>query len=193
MKKYFLLPLFVGFLALSCTDNNIVEPVSTDATSQSVSELKWLDLPQFASNRLMKVVSASKLITGSVGGKIDVECKIENSKAYPFLMKASLDVPPNAFDGSQTLLFTVILDDQTMTATFSPSPMTFKVPLSLDLEYSGIDLSTIDQSRLNFAYLAGDGSIQVASYQKLDVNTSILRIRVKSAKIEHFSRFGFVQ
>jgi hypothetical protein len=193
MKKYFLLPLLVGFLVLSCTDNNIVEPVSTDAASQSVSELRWLDLPKFASNKLMKVVSASKLITGSVGGKIDVECKIENNTGYPFLMKAKLIVPPNAFAGDQTLLFTVMLDDQTMTATFSPSPMTFNIPLSLDLEYSGVDLSTIDQSRLNFAYLADDGSIEVASYQKLDVNASILRISVKSAKIEHFSRFGFVQ
>lgn len=196
MKKFAFLILFLSALFFSACqeENNITEPfasksnVSQPATGNS---LQWVELPKQIKNRLLKEVSASETILGSEGGEVKVSQDYQDGPFGKFSMDAKLKIPKHAFNDDQTITFVVMLDDQTTTATFAPHPMEFNIPLEFTLEYRGIDISGIDPSTLCFAYLADDGTIQYAQYDKIDVNTALNSITVSKALIPHFSRFGF--
>jgi hypothetical protein len=196
MKKLsFVIPFLFGLLFIACQEgNNLTEPLAlkSDANQPATSNsLQWIELPKQIKNRLLKEVSASTTIMGSEGGQVSINKDFQDGPFGKFCMYATLKIPKHAFDDNQTITFTVSLDDQTTTATFAPHPMTFNIPLEFTLEYRGIDISTIDLSKLSFAYLADDGTIQYAQYDKIDVNPALNSISVSKALIPHFSRFGF--
>jgi len=86
----------------------------------------------------------------------------------------------------------MILDDKSAVVEFGPSPMNFNETLKFDLEYRGIDLGGIDVSKVKFVYMADNGSIQQIQSDGIDVNVKDHSLKVKNAKLNHFSRFGFV-
>jgi hypothetical protein len=197
MKKLSFLILFLSALFFSACqeENSITEPFASKSNvNQPTSpgnSLQWVELPKQIKNRLLKEVSSSETIKGIDGGEVKVGLDYKNGPFGNFRMDAKLKIPKHAFNDDQVITFVVTLDDQTTTATFAPHPMEFNIPLEFTLEYRGIDISGIDISKLSFAYLADDGTIQYAQYDKIDVNLALNSITVSKALIPHFSRFGF--
>jgi len=216
MKKLILVISLIGFTFFGCSDSNIVEPNSTDNTSIQANTVNFIELPQISELRLMKEVSTSKLITSKDGGNLKIDYKIDKAPFGDFQMKSELKVPKNAFSENE-LLFNMILDDQTTSVSFFPSPKKFSVPLELDLEYKGFDASKINIQTLSFIYLGSDGSVEKIQFDEIEfvkgdltvkINKNGImeikgidnydtkmesKLKIKNARIIHFSRFGFVQ
>jgi hypothetical protein len=198
MKKLSTLALLIfGLFFFGCQKENTITgpsaPYSNTVQPVSSNSLQWLEMPKMISHSLQKTISSTGSILGSKGGEVKVNLQYKDGPFGKFQMQASLKIPKHAFTDDQTLNIIVTLDDQTTTATFDPHPMTFNVPLVFDLEYTGIDVSSIDPTTLSFAYLADDGSIQLAKFDKIEVNIKGNKISVSGALIDHFSRFGFVR
>jgi len=74
---------------------------------------------------------------------------------------------------------------------FAPT-MVFYSDVYYNVTYSGLNLNGIDLSKIKFAYIGADGSIQIAEHEGITFNTATGMLSVKNARIPHFSRYGFV-
>ena len=82
-------------------------------------------------------------------------------------------------------------DNKTTVTSFSPS-MEFNKKASFSITYQGLKLYGINISDIKFAYIASDGSVQYAENEGITVDKYMGILKVKNAKIPHFSRYGFV-
>lgn len=199
MKKLFTLLAISVIIFFGCQEeNSLVQPVASKSIasfSQSSNQtIEWVALPiikKGSSPTVQTTISDSKKINGKEGGEIEVEYGSKNGPFGEFDMHATLQVPKNAFSGSQVIKMT--LDDKTATATFNPHPMSFAKPLKLDLEYQGINLDGVNPAKVYFAYLGDDGTVEIIKCDKLEINKADHSIKVEGAQLNHFSRFGFVR
>ncbi|UCH66355.1 MAG: hypothetical protein JSW63_04295 [Ignavibacterium sp.] len=70
--------------------------------------------------------------------------------------------------------------------------MQFEEDVTLDLVFTGLDLTSIDPNGIDFVYVNEDGSVEQIEYEDINVNVSTGRIEVEEAELSHFSRYGFV-
>ena len=82
-------------------------------------------------------------------------------------------------------------DGATCVSTFGPSYV-FNLSLTLNITYTGVNLSGINPSTVKFAYLATDGSVKYAANDGIVVDLATGKLQVVNAVIPHFSRYGFV-
>lgn len=94
-----------------------------------------------------------------------------------------------SFYGTKTISQT--FDTETAAITFGPS-MQFNNPVDYTLTITGADLSGINPATLDFVYIDASGNMYTVEkdYVTMDVSTGLLK--VKNAKLNHFSRYGFV-
>ncbi len=189
MKNLIFVLLLGVLITFGCSNNNsITNPVVGQKNQKS-----WIKLPPTAGLKTETQYTEGAWITANKGGNVQLN-KVVNIEPFGQLnMVAKLTVPPDAFHGVDSLYFTVILDDETCTATFTPSPYVFDEPLEFDLTYNGVDLTGVDPDSVGFAYLAEDGEIVNADYDQLTVHVDQGKISVKNAVLHHFSRYGFVR
>ena len=95
----------------------------------------------------------------------------------------------NAFTGTQTISQT--FNTETAAITFGP-PMQFNVPVDYTLIITGVDLTGVNPNTLDFVYIDANGNMYAVQkdYVMMDASTGMLK--VKNAKLNHFSRYGFV-
>ena len=92
--------------------------------------------------------------------------------------------------------FHVEFDPDLLAVDFQPSPFTFANPVDIDLLWRGIDKNTIKTMRKNhsFGYLDNNGNfLESTPYLEIDFGMGPGSIKVKDAKIPHFSRYGFLR
>lgn len=184
MKKILLsVFLLAGFIFTGCWPETAVAP---DYSSTPANK-SWIELPGASSLSIETLFSKSELIDGSKGGKI----KLKEKYGSNLEVEAELDIPKNAFSGTQ--LVTILLDDQTTSATFSPTPFVFNKSLSLSLEYEGLDLSDLGTSEIDFYYIGVNGEFILAEHDGVTVDVRKGKLKVKNASIPHFSRYGFTK
>ncbi len=177
-----LLSLFV----IGCSEQSgLVAPENKVNTT----EPNWIALPQPEGLSTEANFSTSKWINSYYGGTIS---EYESYYGGPF-GRVTIDVdayfPRYSFSGSKYI--TMIVDDQTCTATFSPH-MVFSKEVIYNATFTGVDLSSVNPATVKFAYLADDGSVQYAANEGISVDKIRGKLVVKNAKIPHFSRYGFV-
>lgn len=184
MKYYLLIPILAIFILAGCAkENSILEP----QTSQIQTNRQWLKINQSSTLSVENTYTVTKSIDGNKGGSIAlVQSFINDGKQASF--SANLTIPKHAFKGTLNISYTV--NTETASIEFSPTTPGFNRDLSLDLIFTGIDISKNKTSDLRFSYLDGDNIIPVESaYVKVDVNQGILE--VLGAQISHFSRYGW--
>ena len=196
MKK--LLALFaIGILFFACSENtNLVDPVdqhnSTLTTQSSQPTLNWLSTPSSKTGKFVGLdqVAGASFIDLSVGG--DVKANFVSADGRKTI-SATLHVPAGALKDRKYLVFYMKIDNEKLSIKFLPHPITFDIPLKLDLEYTGLDLRGIDPGKIYFAYLDDPttGFIISNKYIYTDVKTGTLRIT--GGEIPHFSEYGFVR
>jgi hypothetical protein len=186
MRRYIYLFAMLTLFVIGCSEqSNMLTPVNNVNTT----EPNWIALPQAEGLSVNKEFSTSKWINSYYGGTLS---EYESYYGGPF-GRVTIDVdayfPSYSFYGSKNI--TMIVDDQTCTATFSPH-MVFNRSVVYNAVFTGVDLTGIDPSKVKFAYLAEDGSLEYAANEGITVDKSRGKLVVKNAKIPHFSRYGFV-
>ena len=177
--------------AIGCSERTSINSPETNVLTQ---EPNWISLPNMNGENGMSVMSmpifqASKEIDGKTGGKIRIDEKYLGGPLGEVKVKAELEFPKDAFVGSKNI--TMILDTQFGLATFSPHAY-FDKDAIYNVEFIGLDLTGLDSKNVGFVYQAEDGSYEYIDYSKIEVDIKNGRLKVRDAKLPHFSRYGFV-
>jgi hypothetical protein len=177
MKYYFLVPILAAFILAGCAkENSIMGPPSQQTQSKS----EWIKVSTPAASLAVEnSYTASKTIDGSKGGTISL---IQKN------VIALLTIPKGAFSGTQVISYTV--NTATASIDLSPSPQSFNKDLTLDLTFTGIDLSGYQSSQLCFAYLDGTNIVPTNSGHVI-INTKLGLLSTIGTQISHFSRYGW--
>jgi hypothetical protein len=178
MKKIFLLLILVGITFLSCSekqDDNIVS--STSSSDLLVSEQLY----------------TAKLINGEIGDELTLNETYIDSTGREINIYARLRVLENSFPGDATISMIPNADD--LSIRFSPE-MTFNRDLRLDLVFTGIDLEKFGYTTTgtyDFAFFADNGDVELIESDISQVNIQQKKISVQNAKLNHFSRYGWIR
>ena len=198
MKKYFLLLVTAGLVLSGCNSENfLVDPVQSNSnvkqSQQIVIETGFLNLPVMkqTGNSVASNLTDAALIYGNKGGELEVEGKLGIAKSGVVEVHGRLDIPSGAFKGSKTLYMSA--DKSSTSVTFGPSGTHFDKYLLLDLKYDGLNLDGVDVSNIKFVYLSSDGIYSIIPNDGIQVDVKEGKIEVLGARIDHFSRFGFVR
>ena len=60
------------------------------------------------------------------------------------------------------------------------------------LKIEGVDLSGVNPNTLDFVYIDASGNIHPVEYEVVTMDAVNGKLEVKNAKLNHFSRYGFV-
>jgi hypothetical protein len=195
MKK--LLALFaIGILLFACSENsNLVDPqhsTNSTITSQKTSTFNWISTPSTKGSKFIGLDQAEgeQVVDLTVGGTVTANfVSLDGSKT----ISATLHVPAGALANTPSLRFYMLADNDKLSIQFLPHPTVFDIPITMDLEYTGVDLSGINPSSVYFAYLDNDMTSWVIPNEKIFVDKSTGTLRITGGEIPHFSEYGFVR
>lgn len=174
--------LFAALLFAGCSQVTDVNSPNQQAKSEF---LKLNVTPQSA---VEWTFGASKLIDGSKGGFVSFNKNYTSESGRRISLDVMVTIPVGAFSGKQVIGFTI--DSETGVLDFSPSPMSFDIPLTLDYSIQGVDLSNSNMKSLDFYYLNGN-KLSKVTYESKFVDQSSGTLQVNAAQIYHFSRYGW--
>ena len=184
MKYYMLVPILAVLIFAGCAkENSIMGPQTS--TNQSTSQ--WIKIIHAPSLSVENTYTVSKSIDGSKGGTVEL-MKVFKDDGKWALVTAKLTIPRGAFSGTQVISYTV--NTETASIDFSPNSINFYKNLSLDLVFTGVNISGYKTSELAFAYLGGN-YIVPAKFTYANANIAQGLLVVLGAQIDHFSRFGW--
>jgi len=178
MKQLFLLCFLVGITILSCSDNIdnslVSSQINTDITSPGQ-------------------LSLSKIVDGVIGDEIILTKTFNDIAGNEINVYARLRILDNSFPG--TVAITIIPNVEDLSVQFFPE-MTFNRDVRLDLVFTGIDLEKFGYTTTgtyDFAFFADSGDIELIESDISQVNIPQNKISVQNAKLNHFSRYGWIR
>jgi hypothetical protein len=188
MRSLTILAFLAAFLIVSCTDTSIA-PVKSD--NQSINFIK---LPPKAGLSVENSFTVIKTINGDDGGTIKLKESYIAEDGHTVKIDVKLKIKKNSFSGEKTITMTV--DDEIAAVRFTPH-MVFNIPMTLDVKFEGIDLSELKQiTNGDYEFVYIDDCLEVVEYVDHDgitVDESDGEIRVRKAKLNHFSRYAFAR
>ncbi|MCP5063862.1 MAG: hypothetical protein GY936_15550 [Ignavibacteriae bacterium] len=189
MKKLFALTTLVGFLFVGCQDDSSVLAPDFSIEKTSLSK-ESIDITKSINTSDVKSqYSKNFTIDGEEGGKLFVKHSWTDANGQLTRLAATLVIPKNAFKGK--LNFDMIFDLENHWLELYPSPYTFDKPLTLNLLFSNVDLSNIDEDSFEFNYL--DGEPEDLKYEYIEIDRREGFLYVKGAQLNHFSRYGWTR
>lgn len=177
--------IVLGILRCADSDNSVIQ--AND--SETVSNLAINPTVVYTEQGL----TLSKLIDGKKGGSIYLDTTFVNPDGDSIELNLNLLFLPGSFNEVKEI--TVVPEFNTASVKFLPE-MTFLKPAFLDLSYKGINLTQLgfnSNSKVDFVYLADDGSIEYLLKDECKINWNKSQVYVKKAKLPHFSRYSFVR
>jgi hypothetical protein len=130
-----------------------------------------------------------KDINGYYGGWFSEAFSYQGGTTGTVNINSTLHFFANSFTGTKTI--TQTFNTETAAITFGPS-MQFNIPVDYTLIITGADLTGVNPATLDFVFIDANGNMFYVDkdYVIMDLNTGMLK--VKNAKLNHFSRYGFV-
>jgi len=181
---------FIGFLFVALLLILGCEQV-TDVNSppEQILNKKLIQLPTPIGPGVEDYHTESKDIDGATGGWFSETFSYQGGINGTVNIISTLHFYANSFTGTKTI--TQTFDTETAAITFGPS-MQFNVPVDYTLTITGVDLTGVDPTTLDFVYIDANGNMYAVQkdYVTMDLSNGILK--VKNAKLDHFSRYGFV-
>jgi hypothetical protein len=178
MKKLFLLTILVGITLLGCAENQESNLVSSN------SQTDFSSLGQ---------LYAAKLINGETGDELILNETIIDSTGKEIVIYARLRVLENSFPGSITISMIPNVED--LSIQLFPE-MNFSKDVRLDLSFSGINLEEFGYNTTgtyDFAFFAVNGDVELIESDISHANLEQNKIKVLNAKLNHFSRYGWIR
>ena len=193
MKR--LLALFAfGILFYACSENtNLVDPNQHNSlTSQSKTTLSWLSSHMSKGSDFIGLDQATgeQVIDLTVGGDVTANFVSTDGKKT---ISATLHVPAGALANTPSLRFYMLVDNDKLSIQFQPHPTFFDIPLTLDLTYTGIDLTGVSPTGIYFAYLDDPNTGFIIDSDHITIDKGTGTISISGGEIPHFSEYGFVR
>lgn len=186
MKKLLFSAVLVSLFLFGCSqDVGINEPAQQIGAKKSLIKLP-ADFQMLTEDQL----TVSGKIDGSVGGFIEDSKELKGRGMRGKEMYASLIVPAGAFEG--TKVFNIVFDNNDAAVQFTPSPMDFNKPLTLNFSIGGMDLKGVDEHSIDFVYITPQGDFEKVDYESIHVDKRQGTLTVVNAQLNHFSRYGFI-
>ncbi len=185
MKKYISIIAVLSLFVIGCRNDSII---SSDPISEQ-SSYKIIKLPMSTGMQVNTIYSDSKTIDGSSGGTLSLSGSYSGGPFGTVAVNSTLVFQAGSFSGTKTISMTA--DDQYCASTFLPG-MSFAKAGIYNITYTGVDLTGINPSSVKFVYLKQDGTLEYPVHEGITVESAIGKISVKNAKLNHFSRYGFV-
>lgn len=179
-----LLVLFLSFFGCDLiTENN--------PTPEKVLNKKLIKLPPRSGLSVENTFSITETIDGDKGGDMELNEEYYKQNGDKVKIKAELKIKQHSFPGTVDITLTV--DDIYAAISFSPA-MVFEKALELDLKFEGIDLAPLGLTNgpYDFVFIDDHRNIELVSYNSFHVDEEKGKIWVSKAKLNHFSRYGFV-
>jgi len=191
MKKILAFIVIGTLFLIGCQEaGNPIAPVSENETDlTSFNQPNWITLPKPDNMSIERHFSSKKKINGRRGGDVHLKAEYEGGVHGVVKIDARIQFPRKAFSGIQDI--TLIIDSENGLTTFYPH-MKFNKSAVYDLKFDGLDLSNVDPDNIDFVYQSEDGTIEKVEYDKLKVDIKAGKIEIQKAKLNHFSRYGFV-
>ena len=185
MKKYISIVVLLSLFVIGCSEETLVSSNPDSAQNG----YKLIKLPTASDLQINNIYSDSKSILGSAGGSLSVQGSYSGGPFGTVTVNSTLVFPAGSFSGTKTISMTA--DDEYCASTFLPG-MSFSKSGIYNITYTGVDLTGINPSTVRFAYLKQDGTMEYPVHEGITVDFVTGKISVKNAKLNHFSRYGFV-
>ena len=194
--KYFSAILLVTlvFLTPGCDDNSDLSINNSESDLHSsfskVTEYELIPLPNRSPLWMDSVFTMSKVIDGTVGGRMIMDKYYISESGDSVIIKGDLRIPAGAFQGTETITMTV--DDEHAAIHFYPE-MVFDDTLKLFQSFEGLNLENYPTGTFDFVFIADDGSIELLKKNGVQVVVPQGIVRVQNAMLVHFSRYGWIR
>ena len=132
----------------------------------------------------------TKFVDGRRGETLKIDTDYEDGPFGKVEIKAELKFPKDCFIGTKNI--TMQINSSFGTATFSPHA-TFEKCAVYNAEFKGLDLSGIAPGSIDFVYKSEKGKYEKIEESKIEVDLKEGKLKVKDAKLPHFSRYGFIR
>ena len=189
MKYLMTLAILAILLIVSCTDTSI-DPIESD--NQSYQLIK---LPPKAGLSVENSYTVTKTISGEHGGTLKIKVSYVAEDGHTVKIDVKFKIKKNSFSGEQNISMTV--DDNYAGVKFTPHNMEFSKATELDVKFEGLDLDQLESKSgiYDFVYADYSGAVldDDIDYNTIQVQENQGKIRVKKAKLNHFSRYVFVR
>ena len=187
MKKLLTFSLLSFLLFFGCNqESEITSPVDNSPNSQ----LKLISLPTPSGGlNIENDYTAYKSIDGSVGGSFWASYSYKGGPNNMVYMTSGLNFPANSFTGTKNISQTFSSTGASM--VFGP-PMQFNTTVYYSLKIGGLDLTGVNPETLDFVYIDANGNMHPCEYDYVMMDENSGTLMVRKAKLNHFSRYGFV-
>jgi len=177
--------LFITLLIILGCD----QVTEINAPQERILNKQLINLPTPTGLVVEDLHTEYKDIDGAIGGWFTEDFTYEGGPNGNVYFQSTLHFYANSFTGTQTISQT--FNTETAAITFGPS-MQFNVPVDYTLTINGLDLTAVNPNTLDFVYIDTNGNMYSVQkdYVTMDLSTGMLK--VKNAKLNHFSRYGFV-
>jgi len=159
-----------------------------NAPQERILNKQIISLPQPIGLGVEDLHTESKDIDGSYGGWFGESFEYQGTNGTVYI-NSFLHFYADAFTGTKTI--TQTFNTETAAITFGPS-MQFNVPVDYTLIIFGADLSGVNPNTLDFVYIDANGNMYAVQKDYVTMDLSSGMLKVKNAKLNHFSRYGFV-
>jgi len=129
-----------------------------------------------------------KEINGDTGGEFQKWFAYQTSNGT-ISQFCDLDFLPSAFSGIKTISMTFNTNGAAM--ELGPA-MLFQANVEYTYKITGLDLTGVNPSELDFVYIDASGNMYAVQYDYITMDTSTGMLKVVNAILPHFSRYGFV-
>ena len=134
-----------------------------------------------------------KAINGAQGGSVELQGQYINAYGDIVTVNSKLSIPSNAFFGIKVI--SIRTDSYSPVLSFQPNSF-FNNKLTLDCKFVGMQLAryNLKSGRTDFVYMSDNNlTFEVVKTDGLSINLENNTAEVKGAKLEHFSRYGFIR
>jgi len=184
MKQLISLLFFALLLILGCEQSTEV-----NSPPEQILNKQLITLPQPVGMGVEELHTESKDINGYYGGWFSEQFSYQGGLYGTVDINSILHFNNYSFYGTKTI--TQTFDTETAAITFGPS-MQFNVPVDYTLIISGVDLTGVNPNTLDFVYIDANGNMFYVEKEYVTMDASTGFLKVKNAKLDHFSRYGFV-
>ncbi len=193
MKFISTILLLVSLLLGGCDNSSdLLLNIFEDNAKSSFSKpngYELIPLPEKSPLWLDSVFTLSKVIDGSVGGRIILEKYYISATGDSVIMEGDLRIPAGAFEGTKTISITV--DDEYANMHFYPE-MVFQKTIKLSQRFESIELNNFLSETIDFGFISDEGLIElIDNTETISIEDGIVGAR--NAKLLHFSRYGWIK
>ena len=136
------------------------------------------------------VFTVTKNINGLLGGVITLNKSYTSIGGGTVNILVEMVILPASFFGQREITLTI--DDSLAIMHCEPS-MNFLLPVVVLQTFTGLDLATYNTNDIDYGYIGYNGNFELIPRDIILVNKLLGTVTVVGAKINHFSRYGWVR